>query len=1154
MEKKYSLYNTLLGWIVFAGASLVYMLTKEPSMSLWDCGEFLATSASLQVGHPPGASLFLMLGRIAALFASTPETIAYCVNSLSALASGATIMFLFWTVTHFAKKLCATKELSIHSSIVIYSAGLIGSVAYAFTDTFWFSAVEAEVYALSSLFTAVVFWAILKWEAVADKPHGNKWILLIAYLMGLSIGVHLLNLLTICAIVFVIYFKKYPFSTKSFILAGVASLLIIAGTVWGIIPGSVNIASKFELFFINTLGFAYDTGFISYLVLLAAAIIAGIIITRRDFNIKIQVAITSVVAILAGVPFVSSSAFVVVLFMAIMIAVFYFAAKRNKTILNTIVNCIALLIIGYSSYAMIYIRSNAEPPLNENAPNDPFAFLSYLNRDQYGTTPLLYGEYYNAEPQWNKDGRVKVNEKFTYTPRNGRYERVSAGVEYVFQSDFCTIFPRMHSRDPQHIREYKTWAGIKEGVNTRTVSARDANSGREYKKAEIPTFGQNLRFFFSYQVGHMYMRYFMWNFAGRQNDIQNHGGIINGNWITGIPFIDNQLVGDQTYISEKAKNDPTRNTYFLMPFVLGLMGFFYQLAKSKKDTFVVTLLFLLTGLAIVVYLNQTPLQPRERDYAYAGSFYAFAIWIGLAVVALYDWSKRYVKIPAVAIVIALLLTVPTPIVLAVQNWDDHDRSGRYVARDFAYNYLQTCAPHSMIVTAGDNDTFPMWYMQEVEHERNDVRVLCSPLLATDWYSQQIMRRAWNSAPLPVHLTHDQVAKGIRDVVRVVETPYTKDKFVELSQAMDVMRDDNMLIDHYGEKYNYIPARKLYFKVNKEAVLANHIVAASDSANIVSEIRFEIKDDMIYKNKLMIYDMLVDYQWDRPLYFSNIMSASELGLEKYVRFDGFAYKFVPIESDYPYVAYTDTDELYNNIMNVYQWRGLGEKGIHIDHFHNRTLRVVGVREIFNQLALSIIDEDLKIPEYRKTLTEEYVRGAIENKIRITIEEYMKGRRPEEIRSFIVRYRESIVDEHRKGLVEEYGKGLTPGNRREKAVEVLDKLRTLLPDWQVPYFDENIRMTAQAYYYCGEPEKANAELYTYFMNLCDEVVWFRSLNESFYKSVKQEEQNYLSLMIYIADEAQSNGQVEFMKKLEHEWLRTGYPHSLAEMIIELRKRDR
>jgi hypothetical protein len=1074
MEKKYSLYNTLLGWIAFAGASLVYMLTKEPSMSLWDCGEFLATSASLQVGHPPGAPLFLMLGRIAALFASTPETIAYCINSLSAIASGATIMFLFWTITHFAKKICASQqsELTLTSSIVILSSGLIGAAAYAFTDTFWFSAVESEVYALSSLFTAVVFWAILKWETVSEKPHSNKWILLIAYIMGLSIGVHLLNLLTICAIVFVIYFKKYPFSTKGFILAGLASLLIIAGTVWGIIPGSITIASKFELFFINTLGLPFDTGFVMYLVVLAAAIIAGIIITRRDGDIKVQVAITSIVAILAGVPFVSGSAFVVILFIAVMVAVFYFVAQRNKTILNTIVNCIALVIIGYSSYAMIYIRSNAETPLNENAPNDTFALLSYLNRDQYGTTPLLYGEYYNAVPQWEKDGKAKVKEKFTYTPRDGRYVRVSAGVDYTWNSDFCTFFPRMHSRDPQHIREYKSWANIKDGVNTRRVYAQ-AGSGNVH---EVPTFGQNLRFFFSYQIGHMYLRYFMWNFAGRQNDVQSHGGIINGNWITGIPFVDTILVGDQTYISEKAKNDPTRNTYFLMPFVLGLIGFFYQLSKAKKDSFVVILLFVLTGLAIVVYLNQSPLQPRERDYAYAGSFYAFAIWIGLAVVALYNWLLRYVKISPVAIVLALLLTVPTPIVLAVQNWDDHDRSGRYTARDFAYNYLQTCSPNSMVVTAGDNDTFPMWYMQEVEGNRTDVRVLCSPLLATDWYSQQIMRRSWKSAPLPTHLTRDQVAKGIRDVVAVREIRQTEGKFTNLSAAMEVMRTDNMLADYYGEKVNYIPARKLFFAVNKEDVLKNDIVSANDSARIVPEIKFEIKENSIYKNKLMIYDILDGFKWDRPLYFSNIVSAYELGLEKYLRYDGFAYKFVPVENPDPQSLYIDTDVLYNNLMNVYQWRGLGEKGIHMDHFHTRTLRVIGVRDMFNQLAIKLVQE----------------------------------------------------------------------NKKDKAVAVLDKLCTLLPDWQIPYFDENIINTARAYYYCGEAEKANSELYTYFMNMCDEVEWFGSLDAAHQKSVEAERQNYLSLMLHIAGMAQDFGQTEFVEKLENEWIRTGYPYSLTQTL--------
>lgn len=1072
-NKQYSLLNTLLGWVLFAGASLVYLLTKEPSMSLWDCGEFQAASASLQVGHPPGAPLFLMLGRIAALFASTPETIAYCINSLSAIASGATIMFLFWTITHFAKKMFAAqqKELTLTSMFVILFAGIIGASAYAFTDTFWFSAVESEVYALSSLFTAVVFWAILKWESVSHKPQSTKWILLIAYIMGLSIGVHLLNLLTICAIAFVIYFKKYPFSAKGFIIAGLASLLIVAGTVWGIIPGSITIASKFELFFINVLGLPFDTGFVLYLVIFAAAIVGGIIVTRGEYSSKIQVAATSIVAILAGVPFVSDSPFVVILFIAVMVAVFYYVAQRNKVILNTIVNCIALIIIGYSSYAMIYIRSNAETPLNENAPSDTFSLLSYLNRDQYGSTPLLYGEYYNAVPQWTSSGRADITEKFTYTPRDGKYEKVSAGLDYKWNSEFCTFFPRMHSRDPQHIREYKSWAGIKDGVNTRRVRA-ESGTGNMH---DVPTFAQNMRFFFSYQIGHMYVRYFMWNFAGRQNDVQSHGGIINGNWITGIPFVDNILVGDQTYISEKAKNDPTRNTYFLMPFVLGLFGFFYQLSKAKKDSFVVMLLFVLTGLAVVVYLNQSPLQPRERDYAYAGSFYAFAIWIGLSVVALFNWTKL-TKYSIVPIVITMLLTLPTPIVLAVQNWDDHDRSGRYTARDFAYNYLNTCEPNSMIVTAGDNDTFPMWYLQEVEGKRNDVRVLCSPLLATDWYSQQIMRRTWNSAPLPTKLKPNQVAKGIRDVVAVREMRQTEGKFTDLSAAMEVMRTDNMLADHYGEKVNYIPARKLFFKVNKTNILEKNIVAAKDSSKIVSKVKFEIKENAIYKNKLMIYDILDGFKWDRPLYFSNVISAVELGLEKYLRYDGFAYKFVPVETSNQYETYIDSDVLYNNLMNVYKWRGLGEKGIHMDHFHTRTLRVIGVRDMFNQLAIQLVRED----------------------------------------------------------------------KKEKAVEVLDKLCTLLPDWQIPYFDENIIHTARAYYFCGENEKANRELKTYFMNLCDEVEWMVSLDEARRKSVEAETNNYLSLMLHIAEMAHNFGQKEFVEQLEHEWIRTGYPYSLMDSM--------
>ncbi len=1071
MEKKYSLLNAIFGWVAFAGAAIVYLLTMEPTVSLWDCGEFIATAAKLEVGHPPGAPLFLMLGRFFALFASDPSTIAMCINSLSALASAATIMFLFWTITHLALKFYDKQSLTASQIYVVLAAGLIGAGAYTFTDTFWFSAVEGEVYALSSLFTAVVFWAILKWENVADTPRSDKWLILIAYIMGLSIGVHLLNLLTITAIVYVYYFKKFTPTTKGIILAGALSLLIIAFMMWGIITGSMEVASQFELFFVNVLGLPFDSGLIIYLFVLAAALIAGIILTKRDVANKIKVGIVTLCAILIGMPFMSDSILIWLLLIAGIIWLLNYITKQNPTVLNTIVTIMAVIMIGYSSYAMIIIRSNANTPMNENAPDNVFSLLSYLNREQYGSTPLLYGPYYNAAPEWKADNSAEVNEKFTYTPRDGKYVKVSNGIDYVFNSQFCTIFPRMYSREPHHIKEYKDWAGIKDGVNTRKVFYE-----KERQSYNVPTFGQNLKFFFSYQIGHMYIRYFMWNFAGRQNDIQSHGGIINGNWISGIPFIDNQLVGDQTFISDKAKNNKTRNTYYLLPFALGVLGFLFHILQRKRDSFVIVLLFVLTGLAIVVFLNQTPYQPRERDYAYAGSFYAFSIWIGLSVLAFYHYSKKYLKHGGISATIAFLIAAPTPVILAKENWDDHDRSGRYTARDFAYNYLMSCDPNALIVTAGDNDTFPLWYAQEVEGIRTDVRVLCTPLLATDWYSQQMMRRTYESAPLPLKLTEKQVAKGIRDIVRVQESSFTQGKYVWLKDAMEIVRDDEMKIKLYGDSYNYMPASLLKFPVDKNQVLSQRIVSLKDSLLIAPEIRLEVKDKSIYKNKLIIYDVLDGYQWDRPLYFTNQMSAEELGLEKYVRYDGFTFKFVPIESANPRIPHTDTDVMYNNIMNVYKWGGMGDSTVHMCHFNERTTRVIGIRSMFNQLALNLANE----------------------------------------------------------------------GKKDSARAVLAKLKTIMPDWQFPYFDDNIIYTAYAYYAIGDTKGAQEELSIYVENLIQEVEWFNSLQPKFAAMVQKDKEEYMRSIVQIADVVQSRGDTKFFEKLEFEWKRIEQAYTLQQIL--------
>lgn len=955
MEKTYRLYNNILGFISFIGASIVYLLTIEPTVSLWDCGEFIATAGKLEVGHPPGAPFFLLLGRFFSLFASSPEQIAACVNTMSALASGATIMFLFWTITHLAKKFFSDSELNFTNIILILCSGLIGAGAYTFTDTFWFSAVEGEVYGMSSLLTAVVFWAILKWEDHFDEPGSDRWIILIAYIMGLSIGVHLLNLLTITAIVFVYYFKKFEPSIKGIIFTCLISFVFIAFMMWGIIAGSIDVASGFELFCVNVLGMPYQSGLVAWLVIVALAFVAGIILTKSNCNKWLKVGVVTFIALLLGIPTLTDSVLVWIVILAGIIWGLYYVNEKNKYVLNTVVNVLMVIMIGYSSYAMIILRSNAETPMNENAPKDAFSLLSYLNREQYGSTPILYGPYYNASPVWKADGSAEFKEKFTYTPRNGKYEKVSNGMEYVWNPDMCTLFPRMYSREAHHIRAYKSWAGIKDGVNTRKV-----RYDREGKTYNMPMFGQNLRYFFSYQVCHMYMRYFMWNFCGRQNDIQGHGEIEHGNWITGFNAIDKHLVGDQTYISEKAKNMPSRNVYYMLPFLLGLLGLIYHLSKRKYDSLVVVLLFLMTGLAIIVYLNQKPYEPRERDYAYAGSFYAYCIWIGLSVLAIFSIVKNALKNPklgtAVGLVATLLITVPAPVLLATENWDDHDRSGRYTAHDFAYNYLQSCDPNSMIVTAGDNDTFPLWYIQEIEGVRTDVRVLCTPLLATDWYAQQMKRQAYESAPLPMKLTSEQVGKGIRDMVVVQEFSNVKDNYVRLHDAMEVVRDDKMLVNRYGDKYNFIPAKNLKFEVDKQLALQNNAISRKDSAKLVDEIQFTLQDNNVYKNKLVIYDCLDDYKWDRPLYFTSQSSASDLGLDSYLRYDGFAFKFVPVKNSDSRIPYIDTDVLYDKLMNVYKWRGMGEKGVYMDHFHERTTRVIGIRQMFNSLALELVAEN------------------------------------------------------------------------------------------------------------------------------------------------------------------------------------------------------
>jgi hypothetical protein len=873
----------------------------ESSASFWDCSERITVAYKLEVPHPPGAPFFMLLGNFFTTFATSPTQVALAMNSMSALASAFTILFLFWTITHLSRRLIVSfdGEPSFGQTIAIIGSGAIGALAYTFTDSFWFISVEAEAYATSSLFTAIVFWAILKWENVANKPNSNRWLILIAYIMGLSIGVHLLNLLTIPAIVFVYYFKKHEVTRWGIVGALATSVALLGGIMYVIIPGVVSFASKFELLFVNTFKMPYNSGVIIFIITLAALLAYGLWIT----------------------------------------------VKKKKVLIHTLILGVTVITIGYSSYAMLVIRAEANPPMNQNNPSSVFALLHYLNREQYGTRPLVTGQYYNAPVVDSKD-------RFTYLKKNGRYEKTYLRTEYEFDDRFETIFPRMWSWQEDHTNEYKKWGDVK-GRPIRLTTP-----GGEQEVRRVPTFGENLRFFISYQIGHMYWRYFMWNFVGRQNDVQGHGDIMNGNWLTGINGIDAIRLGNQDEITSEMKNHPARNTYYMLPLILGLLGLVYQVSRDPKNFWVVTLLFVLTGMAIVVYLNQTPLQPRERDYSYVGSFYAFSIWIGIGVLAMYEFFRKYTK-GVVAAGGAILISLTVPAVLASENWDDHDRSGRYVARDFAYNYLNTCDENAIIFTNGDNDTFPLWYAQEVEGIRTDVRIVNLSLLGTDWYSEQMKWKANSSAPVPITMDFDKFVQGTRDVVYVLDRIQQP---VELKKLMDFVASDKPDTRHRGqngEMIDYMPSKQIKITVDKQKVIENGIVKPEDAHLIVDEIVWSIEKDYIQKNEMMILEILANNNWERPIYFVSTGGDSDIGLTDYLQLEGFAYKLVPIRTqptDYLSVGRVNVDKMYDNYMNVFKWGGIDKPDVLVDHNVQRTTLVLRLRNNFNRLAEELLAQN------------------------------------------------------------------------------------------------------------------------------------------------------------------------------------------------------
>ncbi|RLD68237.1 MAG: hypothetical protein DRI95_03515 [Bacteroidetes bacterium] len=889
---QYKFTNRILGWMVFVIAAATYLLTIEPTVSFWDCGEFITSSFKLEVGHPPGAPFFMLMARFFSLFAADVTQVALMVNSLSAIMSALTIAFLFWSITHIAKRIIGEdKALIPANAIAIFTSGLVGALAYTFSDTFWFSAVEGEVYATSSLFTALVFWAILKWENVADEKYANRWLIFIAYLMGLSIGVHLLNLLAIPAILFVYYFKKHKTTQAGIIKTAIISIIALGSIMYVIIPGGIWAASRFELLFTNVFGLPYNTGLIIYLLALVGGLAYGI----------------------------------------------YYSIRKNKVIMNTVLTMLTVILIGYSSFALIIIRSQANPPMDQNKPDNVFSLLSYLNREQYGENPLIYGQYFNSKIVAYEEGKP------IYIQKDGKYEIADHKVGYKFEEGSKTIFPRMYSNAtaPDHVGGYKKWTNIK----------------NDSKK---PSFGQNLTFFFKYQLNFMYIRYFMWNFAGRQSDVQSNGEITNGNWLSGVNFIDEMRLGPQDNITTEMKTNKGRNKYYFLPLLFGILGLIYMYRANKVGNnffWVVLLFFFFTGLAIVLYLNQPPYQPRERDYAYAGSFYAFAIWIGFGVMMLFELLKKY--LPAIVSIglAGIVSFVSVPVLLASENWDDHDRSGRYMARDFAYNYLNSCEPNAILFTNGDNDTFPLWYAQEVEGIRTDVRVINQSYLGTDWYITQMKQKAYESYPVPFSFTKEQFGPGKRDVV------YVQDRITkrtDLKQIIEFIGSDNPKTkdQRYGNE-DFMPTRKIKVPADSATVMNNNVIKPYEANELVNELQWDIPRDYLRKNELMILDLLATNNWQRPIYFAiTIGNQGYYNLQDYFQLDGLAYKVVPIKTSHEnrQLGRINTDVLYDKLMNTFMWGGIDKEGVYLDENNRRML--MNMKNNFARLANALIYEEKK----------------------------------------------------------------------------------------------------------------------------------------------------------------------------------------------------
>ena len=969
--KKYNLINNLLGWFSFAVAAVTYCLTVEPTASFWDCPEFITTAYKLEVGHPPGAPFFMLTGNFFTQFTDDPTKVAFCVNIMSALLSALCILFLFWSITHLARKLICKDGVvtSLSQLIVIMGSGLTGALAYTWSDTFWFSAVEGEVYAYSSMLTALVFWLILKWEDHADEPHSDRWLVLIFYLTGLSIGVHLLNLLCLPAITLVYYYKRYPSANlKGSLVALGVSMLLVAAVLYGVVPGIVKVGGWFELFFVNSLGMPFNTGVVIYLIVLIGVVLAAIWSTTQKNRVRTQILYVASIALL-GIPFMGHGALSVVCGLLVLGALYFVLTLKNKDgnfilrkrFLNTSLLCMLMLMIGYSSYAIIVIRSTQNTPMDQNSPEDIFTLGTYMGREQYGSYPLFKGEAYCSQGQAYAAGaieyekRMRTQRKEKATPDEpDQYEEIEETVGVNYPSELTMLFPRMWSAG--HTAQYQEWMGDIE-MNEGYMQTPD---GYEVP-VSMPTQLENIRFFLSYQVNFMYWRYFMWNFAGRQNDIQSKGfELEHGNWISGIPFIDNALYGDQSLLPDAlSKDNKGHNVFYCLPLLLGLIGLFWQSYRGEKGVrqfWVVFFLFFMTGLAIVLYLNQTPSQPRERDYAYAGSFYAFAIWIGLGVAALASLFEKLLKKPVLAAAVASLAGICVPLQMVSQTWDDHDRSGRYACRDFGLNYLNTLPEkgNPIIFTNGDHDTFPLWYNQEVEGQRTDARVCNLSYLQTDWYTDQMKRPAYDSPALPI--TWERICYV--DNGKHAYYPIRAEEKVQL----DALKKANPEIDPYELSYilknyvckesgGYFPTDSVVVSVNKEAVRESGMYLPFGPDSIPDKMIISLKNvnerqGGLYRADVMVYEMLAHADWKRPMYMSvTLGSENYASLENFCVLEGLAYRITPF--NFGGRGVVDEKLMMHNFMERFKYGNMSQPGLYIDETVSRMCRTH--RRMFVMLA-------------------------------------------------------------------------------------------------------------------------------------------------------------------------------------------------------------